>query len=253
MQIVTFDFHNTVAWCDPWFQLEIRELPGAVLECLGPRRGIDASEATRAEATERYRDLRQAIMVHGVEVDALASVERVFVEMGLPVDREAIAGAIDALMRDTLAALEPVTGAVETISSLIDAGVPVGIISSAVYHPFLEWSLAKFGLLERLRFVATSASVGYYKSDTRIYRHAYEAARASVDLGVHVGDSPKWDIETARRAGLAAVLYDDPSERRPRHGTVGLAEPDLVLDTLVGADTPIQRLLAERRDRGAGT
>lgn len=248
MQITTFDFHNTVAYCDPWFQLEIRELAARVLEALDPQDGVPATDHVRDEATARYRRLRQGIMESGVEVDALDSVEHVFREMDIRAERATVARTIDELMHGMLADLEPVPGAIETIANLVGAGVPVGIISSAVYHPFLEWALTRFGLLERLSFVATSASVGYYKSDTRIYRHAYETVNATIELGVHVGDSPRWDIDTAKRAGLAAVLYDDPGNTHPMHGTDGLARPDLVLDTLVGADRAILELLASRRD-----
>ncbi|HEV2127063.1 MAG TPA: HAD family hydrolase [Thermomicrobiales bacterium] len=252
MQIATFDFHNTVAYCDPWFQLEIRELPGEVLELLALRTGISVTADLRDEATGRYRALRQTIMESGVEVDALESVQRIFRDMDLPVDRPALTQAIDELMRATLSDAEPVPGSAETIVSLVDSGVPVGIISSAVYHPFLEWVLARFGLLERLAFVATSASVGYYKSDARIYRHAYERVNATTELGVHVGDSPRWDVDTAKQAGLAAVLYDHPGVKRQTPSPDGLAPPDLVLDSLIGADRPILDLLAARRNGKAG-
>jgi FMN phosphatase YigB (HAD superfamily) len=248
VQITTFDFHNTVAYCDLWFNLEIRDLPARVLNTLAPRMGISATAAIRSEAISRYRDMRVGIMASGIEVDALQSVARVFRTMGLPVDHQAIEAAIDGLMRQALTHLTPVPGSVDTISNLIGAGVPVGIISSAVYHPFLEWSLARFGLLQRLAFIATSASVGYYKSDVRIYHQAYRGASAAIELGVHIGDSPRWDIDTAKRAGLGAVLYAEKSDRRRQAQGNDLAEPDLVLDSLVGADQPILRLLAQRRN-----
>jgi hypothetical protein len=34
VQVLTFDFHNTLANCDRWFQLEIRDLPWAVMQQL---------------------------------------------------------------------------------------------------------------------------------------------------------------------------------------------------------------------------
>jgi FMN phosphatase YigB (HAD superfamily) len=247
VQITTFDFHNTVAYCDPWFDLEIRDLPARVLDTLPPRTGVPSPAAIRAEATSRYRDMRGRIMESGIEVDALESVAHVFRTMGLDVDRQAIERAIDELMRQALSHLAPVPGSVETILNLIGAGVPVGIISSAVYHPFLEWSMARFGLLERLAFIATSASVGYYKSDVRIYHHAYREASATIELGVHVGDSPRWDVDTAKQAGLGTVLYADNNDRRQQTRATDLAKPDLVLDSLVGADRAILELLQQRR------
>ncbi len=244
MQIVTFDFHNTVAHCDPWFDLEIRDLPASVLRDLAARGLVDTSDALEADATEAYRSLRKAVMEIGIEKDALTCVEEVFAALDIDAPADAIPPSIDRLMRACLSDLSPVPGAVDTISALIDRDVPVGIVSSAVYHPFLEWALEDFGLLQRLAFVATSASIGYYKSDTRIYHHAYELASATIHLGVHVGDSPRWDIATAQEAGLGTVLYTAPGTNRPElpHDI----QPDVTLDSLVGADEPILKLLRER-------
>ncbi len=244
MQIVTFDFHNTVAHCDPWFDLEIRDLPAAVLRNLGGQDLVETSDDLEAEATVAYRSLRKDVMETGIEKDALTCVEEVFATLGVDAPSTAIPPAIDSLMRACLPDLAPVPGAVETISSLIDRDVPVGIVSSAVYHPFLEWALEDFNLLERLAFIATSASIGFYKSDIRIYHHAYELAKATLGLGVHVGDSPRWDIATARDAGLGTVLYTAPGTNRPElpHDI----RPDVTLDSLVGADQPILALLRER-------
>jgi FMN phosphatase YigB (HAD superfamily) len=244
VQIVTFDFHNTVAHCDPWFDLEIRDLPAAVLRDLARQGLVETGDAIESDATADYRTLRKEVIDTGVEKDAEACVAEVFAGLGIEAPARAISPSVDRLMRACLPELSAVPGAVDTIASLIDREVPVGIVSSAVYHPFLEWALEGFGLLERLAFVATSASVGYYKSDVRIYHHAYELASATINLGVHVGDSPRWDVATARDAGLGTVLYTAPGTNRPElpHDI----EPDLILDSLVGADQPILRLLAER-------
>jgi FMN phosphatase YigB (HAD superfamily) len=245
VQIVTFDFHNTVAHCDPWFDLEIRELPAAVLRDLASQGLVESGDALETEATGAYRALRMAVMESGVEKDAQTCVEEVFGGLGVDVPHEAISPSIDRLMRACLPALSAVPGAVDTISTLIVRDVPIGIVSSAVYHPFLEWALEDFGLLERLAFVATSASIGFYKSDTRIYHHAYDLAKATVNLGVHVGDSPRWDIATAQQAGLGTVLYTAPGTNRPE--LAHDIEPDLILDSLIGADEPILALLVERQ------
>ena len=245
MQIVTFDFHNTVAHCDTWFDLEIRDLPAAVLRDLARQGLVETGDALEADATEAYRAIRRSVMDTGIEKDAETCVVEVFGALDVGAPDAAIAPSIDRLMRGCLPDLAPVPGAVDTISSLIDRNVPIGIVSSAVYHPFLEWALGAFDLLDRLAFVATSASIGYYKSDPRIYHRAYDLAAATVDLGVHVGDSPRWDIATAQEAGLGAVLYTAPGTNRPE--LPHEIQPDLVLDSLIGAHEPILRLLAERQ------
>lgn len=246
MQIATFDFHNTIATCDRWFELEIRDLPAEVLRNMGQLNGSSAGEELARRTTAAYRELRAHIMDTGIERDAQASVEHVFERVGVQASPEEIAAAIEDLMRDATSTLTPVPGAVETISAMLDAHIPIGIISSAVYHPYLEWALSEFGLLDRLAFVATSASVGYYKSDIRIYHHAYHSVNATPELGVHVGDSPRWDVLVAREAGLGTVLYLDDTRQV---GSTARADvtPDLVLTSLVGAEKPIMDLLDQRR------
>lgn len=246
MQIATFDFHNTVARCDTWFELEIRELPASVLGDLDGRDQSSPDIENRQRAVGMYRQLRTSIMASGVEMDAQASVEHVLDAMGIGYDADAVRESIERHMRAAMRDLAPIPGAVETISALLDAGIPIGIVSSAVYHPFLEWALDAFGVLDRLAFVATSASVGYYKSDARIYRNAYRIANASIEQGVHVGDSPRWDVATAQEAGLGTVLY--AASRHTRSTEIDNVVPDLVLESLVGAHEPIMELLARRRD-----
>ncbi len=244
MQIISFDFHNTVAHCDQWFELEIRSLPAAVLARLATARGESLDPETRERATELYRSLRRDVIATGVEQDAGSGVARVCASLGVNYGESALTEAIEALMRGCLPALAPVPGAVELITTLTDGGIPVGIISSAVHHPFLEWSLERFGILDQLAFVATSASIGYYKSVTTIYEAAYALAGADRALGVHIGDSPRWDVDTAQRAGLAAVLYEPGRQDAPMDESFS---PELVLESLVGAHGSITCLLNQRR------
>jgi putative hydrolase of the HAD superfamily len=247
VQIITFDFHNTVAHCDPWFELEIRTLPAAVLGRLADANAETLTLGTFDRATELYRALRRDVITTGVEQDAVRGVAQVFTELGIDHDEAALSDIIDLLMRDCLSALSPVPDSVELISTLIDAGIPVGIISSAVHHQFLEWTLNRFGILDRLAFVATSASIGHYKSVTTIYEAAYALVDADRSLGVHIGDSPRWDIDTAQRAGLAAVLYEPGRQSAPVEDGFS---PDMVLETFENACQPLLDLL-ERRKAGA--
>ena len=65
IQLVTYDFHNTIAHCDEWFQLEIRTLPVRVLEAEAP----EALERIGAEAVaDIYRQMRLQVIESGVEI-----------------------------------------------------------------------------------------------------------------------------------------------------------------------------------------
>jgi HAD superfamily hydrolase (TIGR01509 family) len=186
----------------------------------------------RGELVATYRTLRQEVVASGREVDAVTSVDRVFRSLGLEIDQKAIAGSVERLMRKTMDHVAPVPGAIETIRSIAASGITVGVVSSAVYHPFLEWTLAHFGIADTLAFVITSASSGYYKSDPGIYRAAMETAEASPEHSVHVGDSLRWDVWGAQQAGMATVWFANHHTDVFGHNAEP-ATPDVTVHTMV--------------------
>lgn len=240
MTAVTFDFHDTLAICDAWFELEIRQLAAAYLSWQARQNGSGAVDSgLLADAATTYRQLRLEIIEHGNELPAEACVAQVLERLSLPVDMAAIARGVGALMRGVFAEVMPVPGAVATVRGLHAAGLNLGIISSAVYHPFLEWTLAKFQLQDAFLDITTSASAGFYKSRPELFWHATAALGAEPRSTVHVGDSYRFDVEGASRAGLATVWLNREGKPAPANG----AAPDLTLSTLEGADTAILALL----------
>ncbi|HEX2280705.1 MAG TPA: HAD family hydrolase, partial [Thermomicrobiales bacterium] len=238
-QAITFDFHNTLASCPEWFELEVRRLPSSFLRWWAERDGRQIDRAQLDEADARYRQLRHEIMEHGNEMTAEACLEQVFGAMRLQVTADDVRSGIANLMHGALAGAAPVPGAVATVREIHRAGVPIGIVSSAVYHPFLEWTLEAFGIKDAFDVVITSASAGFYKSRAELYVHAAELLGATPERMVHVGDSFRFDVAGARRAGMGTVWLrgdqaesDDPSIR-----------PDLVLTTLEAAAPEILMLL----------
>lgn len=204
--LVTFDFHNTLASCDPWFYLEIRDLPVDVLSHIDPALLRDHA---LDDVTARYRALRESVITSGREIDAVECVARIATELNIDVDRVAIEASVRHLMHQTMEHVAPVPGGIEAVRRIADMGVPVGIISSAVYHPFLEWTLESFGIAQELAFVVTSASCGHYKSNPEIYRYAMSLIGADPSRSVHIGDSPKWDVWAAQQAGMRAIWFSN--------------------------------------------
>ena len=237
---VTFDFHDTLAICDAWFELEIRHLAAAYLTWQADQTGNGPVDATLlACATTTYRQLRLEIIEHGNEQPAEACVVQVLERLSLPVDMKAVAKGVGELMRDVFAEVSPVPGAVATVRGLHAAGVSLGIISSAVYHPFLEWTLAKFQLQDAFLDITTSASAGFYKSRPELFWHATAALGADPAMTVHVGDSYRFDVEGAGRAGLRSVWLNREGKPAPESEIV----PALTLDGLEGAHSAILELL----------
>lgn len=236
---VTFDFHNTLVRCEPWFDLEIRHLVSAYLRWEGEQTGRPPTAAELLAADDGYRRLRQEIVASGIEQQAEACVASVLAELGRAVDASMVANGVERLMEGTLAAMEGAPGAAVTVRTLAEAGVRLGVVSSAVYHPFLLWSLDRLGIQGCFADITTSASAGYYKSRPEIYWHAAERLGVPAAAVVHVGDSFRWDIDGARAAGCRAVWISNGERAAPG------AEPALTLPSLVGAADPLLDLLRQ--------
>ena len=243
-RVVTVDFHNTLAHCDAWFELEVRTLPGSVYMWLAERGDVAPSPEVATAANRAYCSLREGIVATGDELDAVACVEAVFGSLGMAMPRPSIGEAVDALMREALSSLDAVTGAVATVRALHDAGCRLGVVSSAVHHAFLEWALTALGITDAFMVVTTSASSGFYKSRPEIYRVALEAMGATPHGSVHIGDSLRWDVGGAQRAGMKGAWLRNGAGSSDRYAAMGpLPTPDLVLETLVGATPAILTLL----------
>ena len=244
MPLVTFDFHNTLATCDRWFQLEIAQLASAVYaallpDTLPPERRVSDDVLQRA-----YREVRKAVITSGREQDALASVMSAFAMEKIAFDPLRVSETIDRLMHDAASDVAPGPGAPELVRALRDRGYTLGVVSSAVYPPFLEWALESFGIADCFAFVVTSASAGVYKSDPDIYRQALTLAGSPPATAVHIGDSPRWDATTAKVAGMRTILLETNTADR-YHDLRPLLPPDLVLESFVDAAPRVVAFLQE--------
>ena len=223
---VSFDFHDTVAICPHWFRLETRELVSATHAALVAQ-GVLPSGPDAADLDAAYRRLRLDIHEHGCERDAAGCVAAVFAEFGIGCPPEGVAAALETLQQATLAESEPRPGIVEAVHELAAAGVPIGITSNAVYHPFLLWTLERFGLLPSLGSVISSASCGFYKSRPEIFHATAAALGVAPAQLVHVGDSFRFDVVAARRAGVRAVWLNLTGQAPPEPGVADLIVTDL--------------------------
>lgn len=231
IELVTFDFHNTIAHCDEWFQLEIRTLPVEVLKRIDPDQisllGEDHIVAT-------YRELRSTVMTSGIEVEAIDGLTKVFSQLGLAFDRDQLDAAVAEIMRRALENAEAIPTVAEAIAHLHGRGVRIGIVSSAIYHPFLEWTLDRFGIDDKVEFVVTSASAGLYKSNPAIYTTVLADAGVLPENAIHIGDSLRWDVWSPQQAGMKAVLIPH-GEQLSAHQHDTDAVPDHVANTALAA------------------
>jgi HAD superfamily hydrolase (TIGR01509 family) len=227
IKAVLFDFHNTLVEADRWLELEIRTMGGeawALLEARGAlRNGHEGPEA----ADRVYHQLRLEIQERGREMDAVQSILATIDRLGGSADPSDVARVVDELQRGCLAEARLQNDALATLRQLKDEGYHLGIVSSAAYSPFVLWSLDRFELMAYFETVVTSSDSGYYKTNPEIWWQALANLDIPPEKGVHVGDSFKWDVLGAKRAGLRAVWI--------KRGSVDGADEsaaDAVIDSL---------------------
>jgi FMN phosphatase YigB (HAD superfamily) len=172
-----------------------------------------------------------------VEVSAADAVSHVFTSNGIGLERHHIDSSVDRLMRGALDDLTPTPGSIDTIRFLKSQGYTLGVISSAAHHEFVEWALDSFGILDSFEFVLTSVRAGIYKSRPELYHQALESVGAEARRSLHVGDSIKWDVETASLAGMRTAWL--VSEQRP----TSEVRPDLIFESLEDSGPEIDRFV----------
>ena len=235
---ITFDFHNTLISCDPWFDVEVRTL---VSDFLAWQTGDRVDRALLDEADRRYGSLRREIIEHGNELSAEQCVAVVLTEMERSFTPQKVEDGVREIMMATSVHASPVPGALDLVKSLASAGHPLAIVSSAVYHPFLDATLAGFGFNGLFQAVVTSASCGFYKSRPEIYWTALDQLGAKPDHSIHVGDSYRFDVLGGKRAGMSTAWLSNAPDAYCK-----APAPDVILTTLVDAGPSILAALAQR-------
>jgi FMN phosphatase YigB (HAD superfamily) len=206
LALVTIDFHNTLFHCDQWFRLEIETLPLEFLAWRAKMEGGSVETDLAATAQARYRHLRQEVMATGRECDAVSSMRRVLRDLNLPYDGDDVEAGIAQIMRRAVKTAQPLSGAVDLTRRLHEAGMRLAVVSSAAYHPFLEWCLQRHDMRDTFSAVVSSASCGIYKSDPAIYQFTLDLLDANPEESVHIGDSHRFDIASASRVGIRTIL-----------------------------------------------
>lgn len=206
---VTIDFHNTIAQCDEWFELEVGKLPSAFLDWLVNQGLTDSRISDRGQvATKMYREIREEVHRSGNERDAADCLAEVCTRLRLDVPAADIDRGLVDIFRPTLNTSEPMPGAIELVNGLASRGYSLAIVSSAAYHEFVEWTLCKFGIRHHFEQIVTSASSGRYKSSPEIYRIAAKSLGVDPAQCLHIGDSLRFDVNSAATTGMRTMFVN---------------------------------------------
>lgn len=205
-KVVLFDFHNTLATCDSWLELEIKTLPALVLGKLAENGSIESvTPAMLDKVTGIFQTLRQTVRENGVELSAVEGTQRTLAEMGIHPPFAELESAVEQLENACLRDVAMVEGSDRAIERLYTAGCRLGVVSSAGYPAFVEMALEQMGLRPYFSEIVTSAGEGIYKSDPRIFRRAVARLGAAPSQAVHIGDHAVYDVQSAKAAGLSAI------------------------------------------------
>jgi polyol permease family/HAD superfamily hydrolase (TIGR01549 family) len=122
----------------------------------------------------------------------------------------------------------------------------LGIVADS--PPSAMESLRRDGLADLFTVVAISDIVGVEKPDLRLYRYALEKAAIPASRVVHVGNRLDNDVRPAQRLGIRTVWLLR-GEVPPAPTLEQLAEPDVVITSLLGLPSALARLVG--RSTGA--
>jgi putative hydrolase of the HAD superfamily len=135
---------------------------------------------------------------------------------GVPVDKrdEALKRMYNAWSQPNVDVWrQPVSGSVEGLRRLQEAGMKLGIVSNAdgtIEEQLRRGKICQVGegLGVPVLAIIDSGVVGVSKPAAEIFRHALDPIGVAPDRAVYVGDTVRYDVRGARAAGLNPVHFD---------------------------------------------
>lgn len=127
-------------------------------------------------------------------------------------------------------------GARRCLVELKSMELRLAVVSNHHNQEALNTHLAQLGIKSYFSRVVVSSRVGFMKPDRRIFAMCLSSLRAQPPEAVFVGDSMRYDIEGAKRAGMTTVLIgkDDRSDKheKPDFTVVSLTEVPKIVSSL---------------------
>jgi len=127
------------------------------------------------------------------------------------------------------AQLETLYPGVPRLLNMLCGRYGLGIIANQ--NPGVEARLARFGIRQYFKVIASSAEEGFLKPDPGIFIRALERAGCRADEAVMIGDRPDNDIFPAAKLGMTTIwvrqgLYADTDD------SLLPQRPDLTIDSI---------------------
>jgi putative hydrolase of the HAD superfamily len=129
----------------------------------------------------------------------------------------------------------------------------MGIISNMSFAEAVPRTLRKFDIAHYFDAIIVSGFVGWRKPSPRIFNKALRALNVKAQQSVFIGDSPRADIEGAKKLGMKTVLVVEEDKKIPSTDTfrlyvdkgVGTGKPDKIIKELTQLQEALDNLEKE--------
>jgi putative hydrolase of the HAD superfamily len=229
IQVVFFDVGGTLV-----------ELNGSVGEIYGRvarRYGIDRDPVAMTDAFSRsFREQPPLAFPRGTPEDELHGLERDWwrrlvldVVPGFPRFDEFFSEVYEFFRgREAWRLFDD---AIQTLAELKNRGLRLAIISN--YDSRIDDLLRDFEIEHFFDGVHISSRSGTAKPDTEIFLSALKYHRVEPQAALHVGDSPREDVEGASAVGMRAVLLDRNQSYRSNNELIRIGNLEELLGYLL--------------------
>lgn len=185
-----------------------------------------------ADAFERRRQRARAATKRAVAGTASSHNRHIYYQHVVaalpgPFDADLARALGDAYWDAYLDELSAFPDARETLATLSEANVDVGIVTNLTTRIQLR-KLARLGVDDLLDTLVTSEEVGREKPAPPVFTTALARLDRSPSETLVVGNSPENDVEGANALGMETALFNGPADA----DTEGLRRPDYHLDSL---------------------
>jgi putative hydrolase of the HAD superfamily len=138
-----------------------------------------------------------------------ASIDHVCNALGVPVNTEQMAKAVEFRLEYTRRALVPKPDAVATLAELKHTAVKVGLLSNCSIEIPILWPETEFAdLIENPIF---SSRERLKKPDPRIYQLACERLAVAPENCLYIADGENYELAAAAKVGMHSVLIQNSS------------------------------------------
>jgi len=168
------------------------------------RNGLKADFESFCEAYEaawkRYRSIRYQQFTEVTNAVWLAEALN-NLRLKASSEDDFVKKAVNVYFRGYLRAIKPRNCAQQTLRRLAER-YKLGLISNFTYAPVIYAALRKVRLNHCFNVVLVSHAVGWRKPSPKIFQMALQKLGVKPEEAVFVGDSPKEDVEGAKKVGM---------------------------------------------------